>query len=532
MGTVKYKILIADDEYWTREKLRNLISWEEYGLEFMEPAIDGEDVLNKISHEKPDILITDINMPFVNGVELLNILKEKYPEIVTFVISGYDDFQYVKEAFMAGTINYLIKPVTTIDLVQALTKALEIISSRQTEQEEILKAASLIQDREFSLMIKKEEAPFAPAVYDEGAGKFAGTSLMLIKIHSLRVLANVYQYDINGLSYAVKKEIRKIIGDESVLVFNHIYRSNEFIVISDMEDDVLERLANKLIVMLSGVARTIITICISGHSYTTDGIHIAYVETVALYMTRSYTSKCEVIVGTDQKTIKDTSGITGKVSEEQVRQLRSLLQSGNLPAVRKMIFHSIGLADCGEQRWGYLEVKQTVKRIVNILFDSAVNHMRPKEIVDMESLTDQIDKTIELLDSSALCEAIDDMIEMALSEKREAASDSMKEIVKQAVIYIDEHFFEEISLTLMTERFNVEGSYFSKVFRQQIGETFMVYITKRRIEKAKQYMKNMSVNLTEVAFMTGYDDYSYFSRVFRKMVGMSPREYRNKLAGE
>lgn len=71
----RYKILIADDEYWTREKLRTMLQWEAYGLEFLEPAVDGEDVLTKIAEEKPDILITDINMPFLNGVELLNILQ-------------------------------------------------------------------------------------------------------------------------------------------------------------------------------------------------------------------------------------------------------------------------------------------------------------------------------------------------------------------------------------------------------------------------------------------------------------------------
>lgn len=110
-------------------------------------------MLNKIQLEEPDILITDINMPFINGVELLSIIKDKYPDIITFVISGYDDFQYVKDTFMSGAINYLVKPVTKIDLVNALSKALEIISTRRCAKQEeeerqmkLLKAASLIQD--------------------------------------------------------------------------------------------------------------------------------------------------------------------------------------------------------------------------------------------------------------------------------------------------------------------------------------------------------------------------------------------------
>ena len=166
-----YKVLIADDEYWTREKLRSMIDWPRYSLSCMEPAADGEEVLKRLEEEHPDILITDINMPFVNGVELLQVIHEKYPDIITFVISGYDDFQYVKDTFMAGSINYLVKPLTRIDLVNALSKALEIISSRQADarqrqeqQNQLLKASSLLQDREFSQLLERDNSSFTPII--------------------------------------------------------------------------------------------------------------------------------------------------------------------------------------------------------------------------------------------------------------------------------------------------------------------------------------------------------------------------------
>ena len=121
-----FKILIADDEYWSREKLRNMIDWESYGLTLLEPAKDGEEVLARMDDEKPDILITDINMPFLSGVNLLQEIQENYPDTIPFVISGYDDFEYVRDSFMAGSINYLVKPVSRFDLVNAIAKALNI----------------------------------------------------------------------------------------------------------------------------------------------------------------------------------------------------------------------------------------------------------------------------------------------------------------------------------------------------------------------------------------------------------------------
>lgn len=147
----KFKILIADDEYWTREKLRTMIDWESYGLTLLEPAQDGEEVLSRMEAERPDILITDINMPFLNGVDLLRKIQEEYPDTIPFVISGYDDFEYVKESFLAGSINYLVKPVSRIDLVNAIVKALDIVAQRNREQREkeneremLLRASSLI----------------------------------------------------------------------------------------------------------------------------------------------------------------------------------------------------------------------------------------------------------------------------------------------------------------------------------------------------------------------------------------------------
>ena len=106
MHVKSYKVLFADDEYWTREKMARIIPWEKYSLEFLKPASDGEEVLERLSEEKPDILITDINMPYVNGVELLKKVHTEYPELITFVISGYDDFEYVRDSFLSGSIHY------------------------------------------------------------------------------------------------------------------------------------------------------------------------------------------------------------------------------------------------------------------------------------------------------------------------------------------------------------------------------------------------------------------------------------------
>ena len=123
---------------------------------------------------------------------------------------------------------------------------------------------------------------------------------------------------------------------------------------------------------------------------------------------------------------------------------------------------------------------------------------------------------------------MEDMIEYLEPEYAEVPTDTMKGVVRQAVAYIDENFFEELTLDFFAKKYNVEGSYFSRMFRQEIGENFVLYLTRRRLEKAKEYIRTDEANLTEIAFMVGYADYSYFNRVFKKNVGISPREYRNQ----
>ena len=171
MSGETYKILIADDEYWCREKLIHMIDWKEYGLILQRPAQNGEEVLQRLKENPPDILITDINMPYVGGVELTKKLREEYPEIIVFVISGYDDFDYVRATMKSGAINYLLKPVSKIDLITALTEAMDILYERrekqqlaQEQQKKLQLVSSWLYDREYSRLIDHKENSYAAGI--------------------------------------------------------------------------------------------------------------------------------------------------------------------------------------------------------------------------------------------------------------------------------------------------------------------------------------------------------------------------------
>lgn len=526
MNEIKYCVLIADDEYWTREKLRNMIQWEKYGLDFLEPASDGEEALEKIKKYRPDILITDINMPFLNGVELLQKVQEKYPDMITFVISGYDDFEYVKNTFMSGAINYLVKPVTKIDLIKAITLALKKISEKERDQIEVLKLASLLQDREFSQMIQRRETPFVSSFSINNFTGLAGMSLMLVKIHNFQEIIKARGHDMNPISYQIKKMMRDFFQDENLIVFNNIYRLNEFVAVSDKDEKDLISVAEKLRVRLSAAFKCCLTICISRHSYSMESLHMAYVEAIGLLMTRKYCHRDEIVLPQAENMTENTVIVHFNIECE--KQLKTALSAGKQELIRKVIFEESGLQNCVADGWSYLEVKQTVRQIMNILSEYVIREKGHQKAGDLESCADAIDKITETLEFQALQVLLEEAVEYLTPEKKEFLSESMKDIVGQAVRWIDEHYFEELSLTSLAEKYHVESSYFSKMFRQETGENLILYITNRRIEKAKEYIVQENLSLAEIAFLVGYDDYTYFSRVFKKNTGFSPREYRGR----
>lgn len=520
----KYTVLIADDEYWTREKLRNLIPWDKYELNLLEPAVDGEDAWEKITKYEPDILITDINMPFLNGVELLMQVQKNYPKMITFVISGYDDFEYVKGTFMAGSINYLVKPITKMDLVQALVLAMEKISENENERQELLRTTSAMQDREFSQMIRKQDVPLAPSFSVNGFGELAGMSLAMIKIHNLNDVLKKYAGDVSALSYSIKKEVKSVFQDEKLIVFNNIYRINEFLVITEVDAENLKRIAEKLRVKLSNQMRTLLTICITGHSYSLENIYQAYVEAVGLLMTRRYSMNDEIVI---QDGKNDTS-FRVHFNMDCERQLKHALASGKHDYVKEVMLKKTGFVSCVEEGWSYVEVKQTARQIVNAVMSYAINENNQKLLHEMENFGDNVERKVETLDYKILFDAIMDIFAYLIPEKQESTSDNMRNVIGQVVEWLDEHFVEEVSLTALADKYHVTSSYLSKVFRQETGVNLVMYITKKRMEKALEYIKENELNLTEISYLVGYDDYTYFSRVFKKHTGMTPREYRNQ----
>lgn len=528
-----YKILIADDEYWTREQIRHIINWEKYNLLFMEPAKDGEEVLKIMAEDCPDILITDINMPFINGVDLIRTVNKNYPNVVTVVLSGYDDFDYVRETMKHGAIDYLLKPISKVVMIDVLSGAMEKLAKKHYDEQEkkslsvkLMESSSMMQDREFSTMLNKDLIANPPYIVTELNMDVTGYSLILIKIHNMSSISKKYQHNINKLSYHMKKIIKDIAKNQILIVFNHTSRVNEFIVISETDNKTLKAFCNKVLIEFEKITDSAVTVVIINHNYSLQSIHEAYVQALSLLVTRPFCKSSIVINESETTSFKLEEQFNSKISSEQEKSLEILVKSAGNQKILDTIINKIGLGRCSQNKWSYLEVRQTVRQIIDIL-GRQNERTTAAQLIDMQNLSDIADKTLELLDQDALIQIIVQIVDQLSDMAEVELNDTVADTVKNATKYIDKNYSEDLSLSGLAKKFSVESSYFSRVFHQQTGVTLISYITKQRMAKAKKYIVENDISLTEIAFLVGYDDYTYFSRLFKKSVGQSPREFKS-----
>ena len=353
----------------------------------------------------------------------------------------------------------------------------------------------------------------------------AGCSVMLLKIHELQGYMEEFHYDMNQFSVYIKQKVKEITDMENLLIFNHIFRSNEFIIATEMETSEQKRLARRILDAFTKEGKSPITIAVSEHTYTMESIHNAYVQSVSVLMTRPF-NRSSMVLFCNQEEKSIQKRVKNRISQEQEMQMKALIKNGNIKALKELIMTGIGMSSCAEDGWGYLEVRQTVKKICNTLIDYLLMNEQTELVREMESLVEMADKMVERLDARLLCEIQMEIVDNIASELKNDITGSIKDVVRQAVEYIGQNYFEELTLASLSEKYSVESSYFSRLFKQETGKNLMLYIAEKRIEKAIEYMKDESVNLTEIAFLTGYDDYTYFSKVFKKIMGKSPRDYR------
>lgn len=540
MKSMKYKVLAADDEFWSRENIRSLIPWEEYSLEFLEPACDGEEVLERIPEEKPDIILTDINMPFLSGLELLERLQKEYPDIITIAISGYDDFDKVKGVFVSGGLDYLLKPVGKEELVKVLTKALGVLEEREnakrqdeTSRIQEHKLSSFLEDSEYSALLSgKLYGQSASQTHISSTSTFSEVATLMVKFYNITEIAERFDHDNLQMSWNIKSRLKELTGSaENPIIFNNSNKMSEFLIVETADAKALKSLAENILKEFPLQEYGPVSVVLHEQTSSLDDIGTIYRELVAALVTRPFSRNHCILSCPEEKNNGEIQTIGKLAPAHMETELYHLLLTGQKAETEKLIFKTCDFRHCDNGSWSYLDVKQYAGRITGILY-RYVQEKCLELTAQAEEAMDNIDYYMKCLNAPSLFASLKILLDSLWESGEDKSSDSssIMQQVEQIHRYIERSYHENITLTALAEQYHMDASYLSRIFSQKYGETIIAFLTRIRMEKAAELMKDQDKKLETISFLVGYDDYNYFSRVFRKKMGCSPREYRNNLA--
>ena len=538
------KIFLAEDEVIVRETIKRMIPWENLGFELVGEAADGEMALPLLLRQKPDLLITDIKMPFMDGLTLAKVAKKEIPGLKVVILSGYDDFNYAKQAINIGVEDYLLKPITKNALIERLTEIRSRYEHEKTQKEyyekfhremqayeknssrdffEALVSGSMdmmeIYRRSEKLGLDIVAEAYNVLIFTmnceedfsgqrEGYSEWEAESLELLEeFFSENTSAMLFRCNIFSYGVLIKGQ-KETIGENTRSCVSEIQR------ILDRKEQKRQWFvaAGEPVERLSQIQKSYYS---ASRAFSQRYL---YDENILYYDEMASMEKKNVT--------EDDSTYLQKVDVNALNPaiLQKFLSNGLLEETENFVkdyFYAIGqepLESLVFRNYVTLNVRFSVMSFLKEIGCDT----RTLEQEDTEDVLSESSKSLE--NAIAYAKKI---ISQAIALRDQNSGNKNRSILKTAVDFIDSHYMEEdMSLNKAANAANVSANHFSALFSQNMGQTFIEYLTNLRMNKAKEYLRCTSMRSSEIASEIGYKDAHYFSYLFKKTQGMTPSDYR------
>ena len=540
------KIFLAEDEVIVRETIKRMIPWEELGFELVGEAADGEMALPLLIRQKPDLLITDIKMPFMDGLTLAKLAKKELPELKIVILSGYDDFNYAKQAISIGVEEYLLKPITKNALIERLSEIRSRYEHEKTQKEYYEKF-----QREMQVYEKNSNRDFFEAL--------VCGSMDMMEVYKkaeklgLDIVAEAYNILIFTMNseedFSGQKEGYSEWEAESLEMLEEffsghpsamLFRSNIFSygVLLKGQKESIKEITKECVGKIQGILKRkeskrewflAVGQPVERLSQIKKSYHTAsrafsqrylYVENILYY------DEMEMMEHRSGQADTNDNAYLKKVDVNALNPaiLQKFLSNGIQEETENFVkdyFYAIGqepMESLVFRNYVILNVRFSVITFLKGL-GCDTEGMEPE---NTEEILAESGKNIE----SAIAYA-EKMVSQAITIRDQNSGNKNRSILKTAVDFIESHYMEEeISLNTVANVANVSANHFSALFSQNMGQTFIEYLTSLRMNKAKELLRCTGMRSSEIAGEIGYKDAHYFSYLFKKTQGMTPSDYR------
>lgn len=538
-----FKVLVVDDEKPARETISHLIKWEDTDFRIVDWAKNGKEAFKKYNLYKPDLIITDIQMPVMDGLELIKEVRKTDTEQKFIILSCHEEFQYAKEAIKMGVTDYLLKDLLT---PQDLYNVLEKVKGK-------------LNDKRYR-NINNHHTEITVSKFDEFEEEYRNIGLKAIIFENLSeskrneyinnlclnlngkyfvvmsLILDDYINTIRSLEYKKKKIIKQKIQQKVIDVLNSLYggecyyhKNGKFIIIAQLKDissqlkyisdchEITKHIRRKI----KDLGDLSITIGISKGFYKLNDINIRYKEA-------SDVTKYRIFVGKGNNLFYNTvfskvNNSNSEILELRLSKIKDGIENNNNVEITKQINNLYNNDIKGFMKYNYLKYVNTClyEMIIEYCnkFDISYKALFNKEYIPLEEV-ERIETVHEI--SNWFCDVLLKVINMKASEIYKKYSRK----IEDAIEYIKSCYCDNISLSDVADVLGTHKVYLSRLFKEETGENITNYIINLRIEKAKHIIISTNYKIYEISEKVGFKNSQQFSVAFKKHTGVTPLEFR------
>ena len=491
------KVFLVEDEVIIRESVKNSIDWEKEGYEFAGEASDGELALPLILEEKPDIVITDIRMPFMDGLELSRIVKEKLPDTKIIILSGYDDFGYAKEAIKIGVTEYLLKPVSAAVLLEHLQEVADKIQKQQDEKEMLLVYQQEMQENEKLIKTKFLRELFSEEISLADALEKGKRFDIDLSARFFQIL--LFKYLQDNVSLQLFEEVEACEDKkDGIYVFERGIEGWAFLITSsnDFIEEKTAKLKNKLENISQKYSELDFFGGIGGVVPRIRELKKSFQDADLAFAARFVKNPNQIICKKDLHPVNQDDEFDVS-SFDAVNEMQKIIEKFLENGAREEIvsFVQALFAEVSEEHFRSLMFRQYI--IMNLYatvmefckrFKKEGTEKQLEDILQNEDLLKNAVMTVETIPD--IEDYVVTLLQKAIDLRNTISGRRYSDIILTAQKLIrEEYMSEEISLNVVAARVCMSPSYFSTIFSKETGKTFIEYLTEVRMEKAKEYLE-------------------------------------------
>lgn len=534
------KVFLVEDEMVIRRGIKNSIDWEKEGYIFCGEASDGELAYPMIIKEKPDILITDIRMPFMDGLELCKLVKKELPNIKILILSGYDEFDYAKEAIRLGVTEYLLKPISSGKLLEALNGVSESIRREKEDKDLVRKYMEEMREN-----TEHEKQKFFEQMI---AGNLSmADALETGKKYEMNLSAGMYNLLLFRFTLGEEnRKSRELLGEaeyaieklterlEYVFEFQRGVEGWAFLLMADNEEQMSERVKElskdleeimknySTIAYFGGIGQPVARLRELEESFREAERALAARFTMEL---NRIISVEDIRMAQNVDTLDDIEITSFGEIEKTRTMLEKFLNNGAEDEIDEFV--DVYINELPEENLKSVLMRQYIimdAYIVMMSFCEKIEGIEGEMQAQSEELKNSM-KTIQTL------EEIKNYIRMLLKKiigvRDTISGRRYSDIIEIAKDQIRKTYMsDEISLNTIAAEVGMSPSYFSSIFSKEMGKTFVEYLTEIRMDRAKELLMCSSMKTSEIGYEVGYKDPHYFSYIFKKTQNCTPKEFR------